>query len=124
MVYSKHTPKSRKYKKSDSSSKDQKLNISNLDEPKLDEHALPPAEPFLSKEKKNPPSFSFLTQLFWSGDKGERADRSEKSLFNILGHDIYFDDLLLVGLILLLLTDKIEDEILLIILAYLLLDIF
>jgi hypothetical protein len=124
MVYSKHTPKSRKYKKSESSSKDHKLNISNLDEPKSDEHALPPVEPFISKEKKNSPSFSFLTQLFGSGEKGERAERAEKSLFNILGHDIYFDDLLLVGLILLLLTDKIEDEILLIILAYLLLDIF
>lgn len=121
MVYSKHTPKSRKYKKSESYSKDHNLKMSNLDTSISDEHALPPANTPIAKEKKNPPAFGFLTSLFGSGD---RSERSEKGLFNILGHDIYIDDLILVGLILLLLTEKIEDEILLIILAYLLLDIF
>ncbi|QNU68730.1 hypothetical protein EHE19_003315 [Ruminiclostridium herbifermentans] len=121
MVYSKHTPKSRKYRKSEPHSKDHNLNMPNLDTPISDEHALPPAEVPINREKKNPPAFGFLTSLFGSGD---RTERSEKALFNILGHDIYLDDLILVGLILLLLTDKIEDEILLIILAYLLLDIF
>lgn len=139
MVYSRHTPKSRKYKKIESPAKDYNSDISNsvtqsnvdaqpnsdmqsnTNMQNLDEHALPPAEPLASKGKKNPPAFGFLTQLFGSG---ERAERSEKSLLNIFGHDIYLDDLLLVGLILLLLTDKVEDEILLIVLAYLLLDIF
>ncbi len=121
MVYSKHTPKSRKYKKSDSFSKNHNLNMSNLDASLSDEPALPPANAPIAREKKPPPAFGFLSSLFGSGD---RAERSEKALFNILGHDIYIDDLILVGLILLLLTEKIEDEILLIILAYLLLDMF
>lgn len=121
MVYSKHTPKSRKYKKSESYSKDHNITMPNLDTSISDEHTLPPANTPIAREKKNTPAFGFLTSLFGSGD---RSERSEKALFNILGHDIYIDDLILVGLILLLLTEKIEDEILLIILAYLLLDIF
>jgi hypothetical protein len=76
------------------------------------------------KEKKNPQAFSFLSSLFGSGEKSDRGNKSKDPLINLLGHDIYIDDLLLVGLILLLMSDKMEDEILLIILAYLLLDIF
>ncbi len=123
MAYSKHSPKSRKYKKSESHSKDHKSH--SPQPPIVEENALPPVEePVIPKEKKNPQAFSFLNSLFGSGEKDDRGDRSNDPLINIFGHDIYIDDLLLVGLILLLMTDKMEDEILIIILAYLLLDIF
>ena len=118
MVYRKHTSKSRKYKKSESAN-DNKAHShqhSHIEEPDL-----PFIEPAIPKEKKNPQVFSFLTSIFGSRDKTERTG---DPLFTILDHDIYLDDLLLVGLILLLLTDTIDDEILLIILVYLLLDIF
>jgi len=119
MVYRKHPSKSRKYKKSESTSEDHK---SHSHQPShIEEHALPPIEPVADRVKKSPSSFSFLTSLFGSSD---RAERSGDPLINLLGHDIYLDDLLLVGLILLIMTDKIDDEILLIILVYLLLDIF
>lgn len=131
MVYSKHTPKSRKYKKSESISKEHNVNITSSDIPVTINHALPPAQDATtetpntaSKEKKSPPVFGFLSSLFGSGEKTDRGDRGEKAVFNIMGHDIYFDDLILAGLILLLLTEKIDDEVLLIVLAYLLLDIF
>lgn len=123
MAYSRHSPKSRKYKKSESHPNDHK---SHSHQPSIvEENALPPVEePAIPKEKKNPQAFSFLTSLFGSGEKGDRGDKSRDPLINLLGHDIYIDDLLLVGLILLLMTDKMEDEILIIILVYLLLDIF
>ncbi|PYG88160.1 hypothetical protein LY28_01491 [Ruminiclostridium sufflavum DSM 19573] len=125
MVYSKHTPKSRKYKKNNSYSTEYKTAVPNSEgskaaPPDSGENTLPSAGPVNMKEKKSFPAFGFLNSLFGSDD---RAERSDKSLFNILGHDICLDDLLLVGLILLLLTDKMEDEILLLVLAYLLLDI-
>jgi hypothetical protein len=125
MVYRK-PPKSRKYKKSQSISKKQEIipdipDISDIPdkEYQIKEDAATSREPVSSKEKKAPPAFSFLTSLLGSGD---RAEKSGKPIFSLIGHDIYFDDLLLIGLILLLITDKVEDEILLIILAYLLID--
>lgn len=126
MAYSKHTPRSRKYRKSESHSHS-KVNNSHSEEHNshsqnnshIEEQAIPSVEPTNTSKEKKP--FSFLSSLFGSN---ERAQKSGDPLFNILDHDIYLDDLLLVGLILLLLTDKVEDEILLIILVYLLLDIF
>lgn len=119
MAYRTHSPKSRKYKKSGAHSKDHialSQKFSNIEE-----HALPATESVNNKEKKNPQPFSFITSLFGSSEKTER---SGTPLFNIWGHDLYLDDLLLVGLILVLMTDKVEDEILIIILVYLLIDIF
>ncbi len=119
MVYSKDPPKSRKYKKSVSSKhhKSHSQHSTNLEEP-----ALPLVETVSAQEKKSPSAFSFLSSLF--GPKEERGEKSGKPILNLLDHNIYLDDLLLIGLILLLMTDKIEDEILIIILVYLLLDIF
>jgi len=119
MVYRKHPLNSRKYKKSESPSNNHKSHShqsANIEEP-----ALPSVESVSAKEKKNPQAFSFLTSLFRTSEKTER---SGDPLISLLGHDIYLDDLLLIGLILLLMTDKMEDEILIIILAYLLVDIF
>ena len=76
-----------------------------------------------SGEKKKSQPFGFLTSLFGSGDRGERGGRSGKPIFTVFDRDIYFDDLLLAGLIVLLMSDKFEDEILILILAYLLIDI-
>lgn len=135
MAYRTHPPKSRKYKKSETTSKDHKSPSHNHS--KIEEHDLPVTEPE-SKEKKDPQVSGFLSSLFGSNEKTEKPrgflnslfgsrDKSERSgspIFNILNHDIYLDDLLLVGLILLLMTDKIDDEILIIILVYLLIDIF
>lgn len=120
MAYSKHTPKSRKYRKSKSHAKEHNSHSQELSH--IEEQVIPPVESANSNnQKKNPSSFGFLSSIFRSSEKTER---SGTPIFNILDHDIYFDDILLAGLILLLLTDKVEDEILLIILAYLLLDIF
>ena len=49
---------------------------------------------------------------------------SGKALFTFGDYEIHFDDLLLVGLIVLLMTDGMQDEVLVFILLYLLLDIF
>jgi hypothetical protein len=135
MVYRKHTPKSRKYKKSESPLEDHKSHShqpSNIEQyaspsiekhtlPSIEEHASPSVEHASTEEKKSPAAFSFLTSIFGSREKTERTG---DPLISLLGYDIYLDDLLLIGLILLIMTDKIEDEILLIILAYLLIDIF
>jgi len=123
MAYRKNPPRSRKYKKSESHIEDHKSNAHNQSDEKEqeDEHDIPHVEPDNLREKKKPQAFGFLTSLFGAGEKTERTG---DPLFTVLDHDIYLDDLLLVGLILLLMTDTIEDEILLIILAYLLLDIF
>lgn len=124
MVYRKRPPESRKYKKSEAHSKDHESHSHKNSD--IEEHDLPSieSEPVIRKEKKSPGGFNFLTSLFGSSEKTERAERSGSPLFNVLDHDIYLDDLLLVGLILLLMTDKIDDEVLIIILVYLLLDIF
>lgn len=118
MAYKKHPPKSRRYKKSSSHS-----HHSNDEAAQV----IVPVEPIspekASNEKKNSNPFGFLSSLLGTG-AGERAEKSGNPIFHILNHDIYFDDLLLVGLIILLLTEKNSDEILLIILAYLLIDIF
>ncbi len=128
MVYRKRPPKSRRYNKNQSAQQNSEheqidTNISATEEqavkPMADE-ALPPAVPE-TREAKPPKPLGFLSSLLGTGDK---AERSGSPLFTVFDYDIYFDDLLLAGLIVLLYTDKAEDELLLIILLYLLLDIF
>lgn len=120
MAYSKHPPNSRKYQKKQNT-KDQKSN--HYEKIELDEQAPSPVEPEADAErsKKSSPIFGFLNSFFGNGD---RCEKSGKPIFNILDHDIYLDDLILVGLIILLMTDKMDDELLLVILLYLLVDIF
>ncbi len=85
-----------------------------------EEKSVPQAEESGSQERKKSQPLGFLSSLFG----GDKAERSGNPLFNIFDFDIYLDDLILAGLIILLLTDKVQDEILLIVLVYLLLDIF
>jgi hypothetical protein len=119
MVYRKRPPKSRRYKRSHShdTSPDNSVPVLKEEENTKQVEALPPSQP----ETKAPKPFSFLSSLLGTG---ERQERSGSPLFTVFNYDIYFDDLLLAGLIILLLTDKAEDELLLIVLIYLLLDIF
>ena len=119
MAYRKHTPKSRRYKKSESHSTEHKSDSNIKAQNKME--SIPLLEAPEQTERKNSFLPGFLSSIFGSGDRG---DHSGSRLFNIFGQDIFLDDLLLVGLIILLMTDKIDDEILLIILIYLLLDIF
>jgi len=136
MAYRTHPPKSRKYKKSESTSKDYKSHSHKSTH--IEEHDLPIIEPDSPIEKKVPQMFGFLNSLFGSKGKTDKPggflnslfgsrdknDRSGSPIFNILNYDIYLDDLILVGLILLLMSDEMDDEILIIILVYLLIDIF
>lgn len=115
MVYRKHPSKSRRYKKVQT----QEHNTHNQEPLLLAEHNVS-SEPRASDDRKKSQPFGFLSSLFG----GEKTERSGKPLFNILDYDIYLDDLLLAGLIILLLTDKVQDELLLIVLVYLLVDIF
>lgn len=124
MVYRKRPPKSRKYKKFDSHAKNNEFHSNNIEaisdkNTNIEEESVALSERSSCKGKKGSQPFGFLTSLFGSNDKCEKTG---KPIINLLNHDIYLDDLLLIGLILLLLTDKIEDEILIIILVYLLLD--
>ncbi|AEY64670.1 hypothetical protein [Clostridium sp. BNL1100] len=128
MVYRKHPPKSRRYNKNHSAQTNSEheqitTDISVAEEQPVNiraEEALsaPASE---RHETKTPKPLGFLSSLLGTGDKTER---SGSPLFTVFDYDIYLDDLLLVGLIVLLYTDKAEDELLLIILLYLLLDIF
>lgn len=125
MAYKKHPPKSRRYKKNSSSShhtQDEAIQKIAPVEPEAKPVEIVSREKVTS-EKKNSNPLGFLSSLLGTGT-GERAERTGNPVFHILDHDIYFDDLLLVGLIILLLTEKNSDEVLLIILAYLLIDIF
>ncbi len=121
MVYRKRPSKSRKYKK-----------VHSQENPHTEQKLLPPqpalveetsltqaAESATQDRKKNQP-FGFLSSLLG----GDKIERTGDPLFRVFDFDIYLDDLLLVGLIILLLSDKVQDEILLIVLVYLLLDIF
>lgn len=118
MAYRKHTPRSRRYKRSESQPKEHKADSEITQKEKME--SIPLLETAPQDERKTQP-FSFLSSIFGSGDRG---NKSGSSLLNLFGHEIYLDDLLLIGLIILLLTDKNEDEILIFILLYLLLDIF
>ncbi|EPR13675.1 hypothetical protein [Ruminiclostridium papyrosolvens] len=128
MVYRKRPPKSRRYNKNHSAQPNGEheqidTNISVTEERPVNikaEESMPPASPG-SRETKTPKPLGFLSSLLGTGDK---AERSGSPLFTVFDYDIYLDDLLLVGLIILIYTDKAEDELLLIILLYLLLDIF
>lgn len=145
MAYRRHPSNSRKYMKSNSnghSSQRVEENLPSAEGNLQTERALSPTEQSGTNErKKNQPFGGLLSSLFGSGEKsdrqkshsgllsslfgsGERAERGGKPIFTLLDFDIYLDDLLLAGLIILILSDKVEDEILLIILIYLLLDIF
>jgi hypothetical protein len=124
MVYKKHPPKSRKYRKSSSHSHQQHIDEEEKKsiQPVEAAESVKAAEPEHQPERKSSSNpFSFLTSLLGSGEKDERTGSPLLKVFN---HDIFFDDLLLVGLIFLLMTEKDKDEILLIVLAYLLLDMF
>jgi hypothetical protein len=128
MVYRKSPPKSRRYNKNHSAqpiSEHEQIdtNVSVIDEQPVNtqaEELLRSSNPD-SREAKKPKPLGFLSSLLGTGDK---AERSGSPLFTVFDYDIYLDDLLLVGLIVLIYTDKAEDELLLIILLYLLLDIF
>ncbi len=128
MVYRKSPPKSRRYNKNHSAQQNSEheqidTNVSVTEAQPVNtkaEESLPSANPG-SREAKKPKPLGFLSSFLGTGDKSER---SGNPLFTVFDYDIYLDDLLLVGLIVLLYTDKAEDELLLIILLYLLLDIF
>lgn len=145
MAYRRRPSKSRKYVKSHSNEHGSAKAEENLPAAEGGLHkegALSPVEPAdTAARRKNQPFGGLLSSIFGSGEKndrqkphsgilsslfgsGERADRSGKPIFTIFDFDIYLDDLLLAGLIILILSDKVEDEILLIVLIYLLLDIF
>lgn len=115
MAYKKHPSKSRRYRRS----------TSHSDQPTHEEQSVQsvataaPVEQQPEKRNSNP--LGFLSSLLGTRD---RSERSGNPVFNVLNYDVYFDDLLLVGLIFLIMTEKDKDELLLIVLAYLLLDIF
>lgn len=122
MAYNKHPPKSRRYQKNHTANDNKSSHYEkmNPDEPAalpLEAEAVNTA----ARSKKSSPIFGFINSFLGGGD---RCEKSGRPIFNILDHDIYLDDLILAGLILLLLTDKIDDELLLVILLYLLVDIF
>jgi len=52
---------------------------------------------------------------------GDVPRDSGLGLFRILGNDFFLDDLILIGLIIILIQEKVEDELLLIIIGYILL---
>jgi hypothetical protein len=115
MVYRKHTQKSRTYKRNGHSHSDNNVlnNEAAVTRPVL---ALP--EHTQHEESRSSKPSSLLNSIF-----GPKSG-SEKSLFKLMDYDICLDDLLLIGLIVLLISDKMHDEILLVVLVYLLLDIF
>lgn len=148
MAYRRHPSKSRKYMKSNSNGHSlQRVEENlppaedNLQKERALSHTEQSGTSGTNERKKSQPFGGLLSSLFGSGEKsdrpkshsgllsslfgsGERAERGGKPIFTLLDFDIYLDDLLLAGLIILILSDKVEDEILLIILIYLLLDIF
>lgn len=127
MVYRKRPQKSRRYRKSHTPEHNQSVEYTHAEhsahmevnsQPE-GEVPSPVRETEVQERKKSQP-FGFLTSLFG----GDKVERSGSPLFTIFDFDIFLDDLILAGLIILLLTDKVQDEILLIVLLYLLLDIF
>lgn len=121
MVYRKRSSKSRRYKKTHTQNNDHieqhttKAETALTEEPPL---SLPAGGE--SQERKKSQPLGFLSSLFG----GDKFERSGNPLFTIFDFDIFLDDLILAGLLVLLLTDKVQDEILIIVLLYLLLDIF
>lgn len=122
MVYRKHPSKSRRYKKaySQESTHNKEQHTPEPVTVPAEEAAVIKAEETAAQERKKSQPLGFLSSLFG----GDKIERSGNPLFTIFDFDIYLDDLILAGLIILLLTDKVQDEILLIVLLYLLLDIF
>ena len=123
MVYRKRPSKSRRYKKahSEENPHHKEQNIQEAENSFSEESSITRAEgPTEAQDRKKSQPLGFLSSLFG----GDKIERSGSPLFTIFDFDIYLDDLILAGLIILLLTDKVQDEILLIVLLYLLLDIF
>ncbi len=121
MAYRKRSSKPRRYKKTNTQSNYHVEQSTTSAETALSEEpilSLP--APTESQERKKSQPLGFLSSLFG----GDRSERSGNPLFTVFDFDIYLDDLLLAGLLVLLLTDKVQDEILIIVLLYLLLDIF
>lgn len=122
MAYRNHHPRSRKYNNRGSHSNHPKgAEETSIQPVTYAEPVQQEQERKQEQEKKSSNPLSFLSSLLGTG---ERAERSGSPLFNIFNYDIFLDDLLLIGLIFLLMTEKDKDEILLIVLVYLLLDIF
>ncbi len=122
MAYRKHSSNSRRYKRHENharnSHNEEDFNglhtQSALPAPVL---ALPERTVHHNEEPKQKKPLGFLGSFL--NPKG-----SGKALFTFGDYEIHFDDLLLIGLIILLLTDGMQDEVLVFILLYLLLDIF
>ncbi|MDF2985697.1 MAG: hypothetical protein K0R50_1207 [Eubacterium sp.] len=121
MAYRKRASKSRRYKRAHSNVTSHNEEHAMVEE-KVPQEEIPAskADEAPSQERKKSQPLGFLSSLFG----GDKAERSGNPLINIFDFDIYIDDLILAGLIILILTDKAQDEILLIVLVYLLLDIF
>ena len=121
MVYRKRPSKSRRYKKVHSQENPHTEQKPLTPQPALSEETIiTQAAGAAAQDRKKSQPFGFLSSLLG----GDKIERSGDPLFRVFDFDIYLDDLLLVGLIILLLTDKVQDEILIIVLIYLLIDIF
>lgn len=121
MVYRKRPLKSRRYRKTPSQENPYKeQNTTAFENADMQDTATPQSTDTEVQERKKSQPLGFLSSLFG----GDKIERSGNPLFTILDFDIYLDDLLLAGLLVLLLTDKVQDEILIVVLLYLLLDIF
>lgn len=116
MVYRKHTQQSRTYKRSGHSNSNN--NVHNHEAAVTKPVLALPEHTYHHEESRSSKTSSLLNSIF-----GPKTG-SEKSLFRLMDYDICLDDLLLIGLIILLVSDKMHDEILLVVLLYLLLDIF
>ncbi len=122
MAYRKHSSTSRRYKRHENHARNSHNEGENnnfhaqpaLPAPVL---ALPERTVHHHEEPKQKKPLGFLSSFL--NPKG-----SGKALFTFGDYEIHFDDLLLVGLIILLMTDGMQDEVLIFILLYLLLDIF
>ncbi len=121
MVYRKRPSKSRRYKKAGTQESSQKEpHVPAAETPLLEGAAISATEENRAQERKKSQPLGFLSSFFG----GDKMERSGSPLFSLFDFDLYLDDLILAGLIILLLTDKVQDEILLIVLLYLLLDMF
>lgn len=121
MVYRKRPSKSRKYRKAHYQENPSTEQNPIPQQPALTEDtAITQTAGAAAQDRKKNQPFGFLSSLFG----GDKIERTGEPLFRLFDFDIYLDDLLLIGLIILLLTDKVQDEILIIVLIYLLIDIF
>jgi|GEM_PF-2293608 len=121
MVYRKRPSKSRKYRKAHYQENSHTEQNPLPAQPALtEETTITQAAETVPQNRKKSQPFGFLSSILG----GDKIERTGDPLFRLFDIDFYLDDLLLIGLIILLLTEKVQDEILIIILIYLLLDIF